>query len=88
MLVAIVVAAGLALFYLSQSTSVAARGYQIDSLEAVLADRVAQQQQLILDIGRARSPAVIAEKARKELHLVPLDPGSIGFAPAPGSAGD
>jgi hypothetical protein len=88
LLVAIVVAAGLALFYLSQSTSVAARGYEIDSLESTLADRISQQQQLMLDIGRARSPVVIAERARKELHLVQLDPGAITFAPAPGEAGD
>jgi hypothetical protein len=88
LLVAIVVAAGLALFYLSQSTTVAARGYEIDSLEATLADRVAHQQQLILSIGRARSPVVIAERARTELHLVPLDPGAITFAPAPDASGD
>jgi hypothetical protein len=88
LLVAIVVAAGLAIFYLSQSTSVAAGGYEIDSLEATLADRVAQQQQLVLDIGRARSPVVIAERARTELHLVRLDPEVIGFASAPGDSGD
>jgi hypothetical protein len=87
LLVAIAVAAGLALFYLSQSTSVAARGYEVDSLEAVLADRVAEQQQLMLDIGRARSPVVIADRAREDLQLVPLDPGAITFAPAPGEAG-
>ena len=88
MLVAIIVAAGLALFYLSQSTSVAARGYEIDSLQTTLADRVAHQQQLILAIGRARSPVVIAERARTELHLTPLDPDAITFAPTPDVAGD
>lgn len=88
LLVAIVVAAGLAIFYLSQSTSVAAGGYEIDSLEATLAGRVAQQQQLVLDIGRARSPVVIAERARTELQLVRLDPAAISFAPAPGDSGD
>lgn len=88
MLVAIIVAAGLALFYLSQSTSVAARGYEIDTLQTTLADRVAHQQQLILAIGRARSPVVIAERARTELHLVPLDPDVITFAPTPDVSGD
>lgn len=78
---AIVVAASLALFYLSQSTSVAARGYEVDSLEATLAERQAQQQQLITAIGHARSPAVIAERARTELDLVQLDPDAVTFAP-------
>jgi hypothetical protein len=88
MLMAIVVAAGLALFYLSQSTSVAAQGYEIDSLESTLAESIAQQQQLVLDIGRARSPVVIGERARNDLNLVPLDPDVITFAPAPGDSGD
>jgi hypothetical protein len=83
LLVAIVVAAALAIFYLSQSTSVAARGYEIDALEATLADRRADQQQLVLAIGRARSPSVIAAHARNELNLVPLDPGAVTFAPTP-----
>ncbi len=85
LLVAIVVVASLAIFYLSQSTSVAARGYEIDSLEAVLAERRAEHQQLVLAIGRARSPSVIAARARNELHLVPLDPEAVTFAPAPTS---
>jgi cell division protein FtsL len=81
LLMAIVVAASLALFYLSQSTSVAARGYEVDSLEATLAERQAQQQQLITAIGRARSPAVIADRAHRELDLVQLDAGAVTFAP-------
>jgi hypothetical protein len=88
LLVAIIVAAGLALFYLSQSTTVAARGYEIDSLESTLADHAAHQQQLILAIGRARSPVVIAERARTELHLVRLDPDVITFATTPSLVGD
>ena len=80
-LVAIAIAAAMALFYLSQSTSVAARGYEVDSLESLLADRRAEQQQLILEIGRARSPAVITREARFELDLVPLDPDAVTFAP-------
>src|SRR5687768_15806530 len=46
-LVAIVMAAALAFFYLSQSTGVAATGYQIDALETTLAEHRAEQQQLI-----------------------------------------
>ena len=45
-LVAIAAAAGLCLFYLSQSTHVAALGYQIDALQARVADLRAEQQQL------------------------------------------
>ncbi|HEY6608538.1 MAG TPA: hypothetical protein VI277_05010 [Candidatus Limnocylindria bacterium] len=85
LLVAIVVTAALAIFYLSQSSSVAARGYEIDGLEAALAEQRAEQQQLVLAIGRARSPSVIAAHARSELNLVPLDPGAVTFAPAPAS---
>ena len=80
LLVAIVVAAALAIFYLSQSTRVAATGYEIDALEATLAQRSAEHQQLIWAIGHARSPAEITRRARTELHLVPLDAGAVTFA--------
>ena len=80
LLMAIVVAAGLALFYLSQSTHVAATGYEIDALEASLSQRNAEQQQLVWAIGRARSPAEITQRATTGLHLVPLEDGAVTFA--------
>lgn len=80
LLVLIVVAAALALFYLSQSTRVAATGYEVDALEAALADARADQQQLIWAIGQARSPAEITRRATRELHLVPLEEGAVTFA--------
>lgn len=79
MLLAIVVAAGLAFFYLSQSTHVAATGYQIGALEATLAERQASQQQLVSAIGQARSPAEITDRARRDLGLVPLEEGAVQF---------
>jgi len=79
-LVAIAAAAGLCLFYLSQSTHVAALGYQIDGLQAQVADLRAEQQQLTYEIGVARSPTTIQVKARNELQLVPLDPAVVRFA--------
>ncbi len=81
LLVVIAVAAALALFYLSQSTRVAATGYEIDALESLLAEKRAEQQQLILSIGEARSPSEITRRARAELHLVPLDQGAVTYAP-------
>ena len=81
LLVVIAVAAALALFYLSQSTRVAATGYEIDALESLLAERQAEQQQLVLAIGEARSPSEITRRARNELHLVPLNPGAVTYAP-------
>src|SRR5688500_19078398 len=75
-LVAIVVAAGLALFYLSQSTRVAATGYEIDALEATLSQRHAEQQQLIWAIGQARSPAEITQRAMTEVRLATLEDGA------------
>ena len=81
-LVAVICAAVLlALFYLSQSTQVAAVGYEIERLEAELADRRAERQQLIWEIGRARSPAEIEVRARKQLKLRPLQPDAIQFVP-------
>jgi hypothetical protein len=85
-LVAIAVAAALAFFYLSQSTRVAATGYEIDSLEATLARARADQQQLIWAIGQARSPAEITKRAQSKLHLVPLEEGAVTFAPAPSAS--
>ena len=74
----------LALFYLSQSSHVAAIGYQIDSLDAELADAVAVQQQLVLEIGQARAPAVIEREALNRLRLRPIDATRIRFAtPSP-----
>jgi hypothetical protein len=80
LLVVIAVAAALAFFYLSQSTRVAATGYEIDALEASLAESHAAQQQLIWEIGRARSPAEITRRAQAELKLVPLEPEAVTFA--------
>jgi cell division protein FtsB len=79
-LIGIVAAAGLALFYLSQSSHVAAIGYEIDSLRAQLAEVRAEQQQLIFQIGEARSPAVIEKRAKSTLNLVPLPPSAVIFA--------
>jgi hypothetical protein len=79
-LVAIIVAAGLAIFYLSQSTGVAARGYEIDTLAATLADRQAEQQQLVMAVAQARSPAEITRRARFQLGLQVLDGAAVTFA--------
>ena len=86
LLVVIAVAAALALFYLSQSTRVAATGYEIDALESLLAERRAEQQQLVLSIGEARSPAEIIRRARTELRLVPLEQSAVTYAPPPDDA--
>jgi cell division protein FtsB len=88
MLIAIVAAAGLAFFYLSQSSHVAATGYEIDSLEAELAELVADQQQLLRQIGNAHSPAEITRRAREELHLVPIEDPSIQFVSPPSDSAD
>jgi len=88
LLVVIAVAAALALFYLSQSTRVAATGYEIEALEARLAETRAAQQQLVWAIGEARSPAEITERARNRLDLVPLDPGAVQYAAPATTSGD
>ena len=88
LLVAIVVAAALAFFYLSQSTRVAATGYEIDALQARLAEARADQQQLIWAIGQARSPAEITKRAQRQLRLVPLEQGAVTYATAPGAESD
>jgi hypothetical protein len=79
-LVTIAAAAGLALFYLTQSSHVAATGYEIANLRAQLAELRAQQQQLVFQIGEARSPAVITQRAESQLELAPLSPQSVTFA--------
>lgn len=79
-LVTIAAAAGLGLFYLSQSTHVAAIGYQIDALQAQVDYLRAEQQQLTFQIGEARSPSTIEARAHLELRLVVLDPAVIRFA--------
>jgi hypothetical protein len=83
-LIGIAAAAGLALFHLSQSSHVAATGYLIADLRAELAEERAEQQQLIFQIGEARSPAVIEKRATSTLRLVPLPPNAVTFAqPSP-----
>jgi hypothetical protein len=79
-LIAIVAASALAFFYLSQSSHVAATGYVIDGLQARVLELRMEQQQLIFDIGRARSPSVIEESARKDLKLTPIGPDRTSFA--------
>jgi hypothetical protein len=80
LVVVIVVAVALAIFYLSQSTGVAARGYEISALATRLADVRAEQQQLVMAIGEARSPAEIARRGRAELGLRPLEPAAVTYA--------
>jgi cell division protein FtsB len=79
-LVAIAVAAALGLFYLSQSSHVAATGYQIDALQSQVDQLGREQQQLILRIGEARSPAHVEAAARTILHLSPIDQQAVTFA--------
>jgi cell division protein FtsB len=81
LLLVIAAAAGLALFYLSQSAHVAATGYRIADLQAQVAELRAEQQQLIYRISEARSPAVIERRARGRLGLVVIPPEAIAFAP-------
>ena len=88
LLVMILVAAGLALFYLTLSTRVAATGYEIDALESALTQRRAEQQQLTWAIGQARSPAEISRRATTELRLVPLEDGAVTFAPSASTPAD
>jgi hypothetical protein len=80
LVVVIVIAAALAIFYLSQSTGVAARGYEIDTLALTLAERRAEQQQLITAVAQARSPAEIVRRARFQLGLQSLDGSAVTFA--------
>ena len=88
LLIAIAAAAALAFFYLSQSTHVAATGYEIDRLESILADRRAEGQSLIWQIGQARSPATIDQRARDDLRLVPLETDAVRFAPLAADTAD
>ncbi len=80
LLVVIVVAAALALVYLSQSAHGAATGYEIDSLQARHAEARARQQQIVSAIAEARSPASITRRAREDLHLVPLEQSAVTYA--------
>jgi cell division protein FtsB len=59
---------------------VAATGYEIAGLQAQLDELRAAQQQLIFQIGEARSPAVITRRAKGQLDLVPLQPQAVTFA--------
>jgi cell division protein FtsL len=87
LLATIAAAAGLALFYLSQSSHVAAVGYEIDDLQAQVSSLQVQQQQLVLEIGAAKSPTEILRRAHR-LGLIPLAPTAVTFAqPSTGAAG-
>ncbi|HEY7464471.1 MAG TPA: hypothetical protein VH987_08555 [Candidatus Limnocylindria bacterium] len=79
-LVTLAACAGLAFFYLSQSSHVAATGYEITRLRGQLAELRADQQQLVMEIGEARSPAVITRRAKGSLQLVELPSQAITFA--------
>ena len=78
-LATIAVAAGLAFFYLSQSSHVAAVGYEIDDLRTRIDALQTEQRQLVLQIGYARTPASVLDRAR-QLGLSPIDPRAVTFA--------
>lgn len=80
LLATIAAAAGLAFFYLSQSSHVAAVGYQIDDLQGRIASLSAEQQQLELQIGLAQAPSTILSEATNQLQLSPLDASAVSFA--------
>lgn len=84
-LIAIVAAAALGFFYLSQSSHVAATGYLLDDLDAQMVELRMEQQQLTYNIGRARSPSVIETRARTDLRLAPIGPDRTTFASGPES---
>lgn len=86
LLATIAAAAGLALFYLSQSGHVAATGYVIEDLHDRLAAVQAEQQRLTWEIARAQSPAVIEDRGREILELIPIDQRVIRFATPPTDA--
>jgi len=79
-LATIAAAAGLAFFYLSQSSHVAAVGYEIDDLQGQIASLRAEQQQLVLQIGFAQAPSTILAEASNQLKLRPLGSSSVSFA--------
>ena len=85
-LAAIAAAAGLALFYLSQSTHVAAVGYEIDSLQAQISALKADQQRLVLQVGAARAPTQVLQRATQGMGLTPLAPSAVTFATPSGGA--
>ena len=88
LLAAIAAAAGLGFFYLSQSTHVAAVGYEIDALQAQIDTLRAEQQQLVLEIGAAQAPTEILGRARSQMSLQPLPAGAVTFAtPSTGASG-
>jgi len=80
LLATIAAAAGLAFFYLSQSSHVAAVGYEIDDLQGQVASLRAEQQQLELQIGLAQAPSTVLGEATTQLHLSPLTASSVSFA--------
>ena len=84
-LIAIIAAAALAFFYLSQSSHVAATGYLLDDLEAQMTELRMEAQQLTYEIGRARSPSVIEQRARTDLKLAPIGADRTTFASGAGS---
>ena len=86
MLATIAAAAGLAFFYLSQSSHVAAVGYEIDDLRGQIASLRADQQQLELQIGLAQAPTTILSEATNQLKLHPLTASSVSFAHGAGVA--
>ncbi len=79
-LVAIAFAVGLGLFYLGQSSHVAATGYEINAMQAQMSQLRAEEQQLTFQIGEARSPSVIEDRAKSRLHLVSLSQSVVRFA--------
>ena len=84
-LVAILAAAGLGLFYLSQSTHVAATGYEINTLQRRISELAVERQQLLVQIGQARSPSTIEQRAIEDLGLVQIDQALVSFTIQPPS---
>ncbi|HZK67416.1 MAG TPA: hypothetical protein VFD42_07740, partial [Chloroflexota bacterium] len=69
--VAIILAGIVSLFYLAQTSEMASTGYNIQELQAEESDSKLRNEQLALDVSRARSLASVESQAVTRLLMVP-----------------
>lgn len=68
---AIILAGIVSLFYLAQTSEMASTGYNIQELQAEESDSKLRNEQLALDVSRARSLASVESQAVTRLLMVP-----------------
>lgn len=73
LLIVVAIVALVCVIYLRQVTAVSNANYELQALEAQHTELIREQQELLVEIGKAQSLTHIEQVARNNLNMVPIE---------------